>query len=96
MKIGILQVELFISDAASLKDKRRVVNSLKDKIHREHLVAVAEVDALDKHQRAILGIAAVSNDARHLQGMLDRMIDGLKRDTRFVLSDYATEVISGS
>lgn len=96
MVIGVLQVELFIGDARSLKDKRRIVNSVKDRLHQDHLVAVAEVDALDKHQRAVLGIAAVSNSAPHCQGMLDRIIDHLRRDPRFILNDHQTEIISGS
>lgn len=95
MKIGILQVELFISDAQSLKDKRRVVKSLKDRLHREHLVAVAEVDSLDVHKQAVLGLALVSNDASHAQSTLDRIVNELKRNPRFSVSDYQTEIISG-
>ena len=43
MVVGILQFELLVPGATSLKDKRRVVKSVKDRLHREHLVSVAEV-----------------------------------------------------
>lgn len=95
MIVGILQVELHIGDAASLKDKRRVVLSLKDRLHREHQVAVAEVDKLDAHQSAVLGVAAVSNSARHVQGMLDRIVEQLRSNPKVVLTDHAIEVLKG-
>lgn len=95
MVIGLLQFELLIGDARSLKDKRRVVSSLKDRLHREHLVAVAEVDRLDAHQHAVLGLATVSNDVPHVQGMLDRIVEQLRLDRRFVLNDHATEILTG-
>jgi len=95
MVIGILQIELYIGDAASLKDKRRVVSSLKDRLHRDHLVAVAETDKLDKHQTAVMGIVAVSNQTPHVQGTLSRIVDQLKINRQFVLSDHAIEILSG-
>ncbi len=95
MVVGILQVELHIGDAQSLKDKRRVVQSLKDRLHREHLVAVAEVDKNDAHQVAVLGIAAVSNDPAQAQGTLDRIVDQLRANRRFVLTDHVVEILSG-
>lgn len=95
MVIGILQLELVIHDATNLKDKRRIVMSLKDRLHREHRVAVAEVDRLDAHQTAVLGIAAVSNSPAHVQSVLDRIVDEVKSNGRVVLNDYHTEVIRG-
>ena len=48
MVVGILQIEVSIDGSTSLKDKRRVVSSLKDRLHREHQVSVAEVDLLER------------------------------------------------
>ena len=59
MTVGVLQLELSIADAMSLKDKRRVVKSLKDRIAHGHNVSIAEVGALDEHRRSILGVAMV-------------------------------------
>ncbi len=95
MVIGILQIELLVHDAANLKDKRRVLMSLKDRLFREHRVAVAEVDHLDAHRRSVMGIAAVSNSPAHVQSVLDRIVDQVRGNGRVVLNDYHTEVICG-
>ena len=57
MTVCVLHLELSIPDAFSLKDKRRVVKSLKDRIAHGQNVSVAEVGALDEHRRAILAVA---------------------------------------
>ena len=95
MVIGVLQVELWIGDAVSLKDKRRVLTSIKDRLHREYNVSVAEVDRQDAHQVAVLGIAAVSNSAPHAQGVLDKILDWIRQNRQVVLNDQQTEILSG-
>lgn len=95
MVIGILQVELAIEHALSLKDKRAVVKSLKDRLHREHQVSVAEVEALEEHRRAVLGIAIVSNDVRYTQSVLDRILDKLREGRDFVLADQDVQILTG-
>ena len=78
MIIGLLHFELLIHDAASLKDKRRVVRSVKDRLHREHLVSVAEVGALETLNRAVLGLAVVGNDGARIGAVLDRITAKLR------------------
>lgn len=78
MIIGVLQVELDIPGAESLKDKRRVVKSVKDKLHREHLVSVAEVAQQDTITTAILGFALVGSDGRKIGQTLDRISEKLR------------------
>ena len=95
MVVGVLQVELSIQWARSLKDKRGVVSSLKDRLHREHQVAVAEVNRLDNRQVAVLGIAMVSNQARHCRQVLDQIVHKLKTLRDCVLSDHRVEVLTG-
>ena len=95
MIVGILQVELTIDGARSLKDKRRVIASVKDKLHREHQVSVAEVDSLDDHRVAVLGITMASNSVQHCQSMLDRILDKLKVKKGCYLSDYNTQILTG-
>lgn len=65
MTIGVLHLDVIIPDARSLKDKRRVVKSLKDQIHNRYNCAVAETDYLDLWRRARLTICVVSNESRH-------------------------------
>lgn len=76
--IGVLQFELLIRGAESLKDKRRVVRSVKDRLHREHQASVAEVAFLDRPQVAGLALAVVGREGRHVQSVLDRIVDKLR------------------
>jgi len=96
MVVGILQVELTIDAAASLKDKRRVVNSVKDRLHREHLVSVAEVDAQDDMRVAVLGIVLAAGDVPYCQSVLDRILDKLKVTRGCHLSGHHQQILSGS
>lgn len=78
MIIGVLQIELDILGAESLKDKRRVVRSIKDRLHREHLVSVAEVAAQDVITTAVLGFALVGSDGRAIARTLDHICEKLR------------------
>ncbi len=93
MTVGVLQVEIAVPDAMSLKDKRRVVKSLKDRIAHGHNVSIAEVGALDEHRRAILGIAMVSNDKRYVEGGLSKLVDFVKTVPQASLVDYQIELL---
>ena len=75
MVIAALSLTLFIPEVASLKAKRKVIKSLKDRIKARFNVAVAEVGALDLWQRAHLGVVAVSNDERMLNSKMDKLIN---------------------
>lgn len=78
MKVAILQFELLIDGAASLKDKRRVVKGVKDRLHREHMVSVAEVGDQEVWNRASLGLAGVSADGGYLRGVLAAIVRKLQ------------------
>lgn len=93
MVIGVLQFELVIDAARSLKDKRRVVRSLKDRLHREHMVSVAEVGSLEIWNLATMGLALVSRDAPYVNGVLDRILAKLRELPEAHLRDYAREVL---
>ena len=93
MHIGVLQLELSIADAMSLKDKRRIVLSLKDRISHGHNVSIAEVGALDEHRRSILGVAMVSNDARYVEGALSKLVDFVRGVPQVSLVDYRIEML---
>ena len=93
MTVGVLQLELSIPDAMSLKDKRRAVKSLKDRIAHAHNVSIAEVGALDEHRRSIVAVAMVSNDARYVEGGLSKLVDYVRMDANVVLQDYQIELL---
>ena len=93
MTIGVLQLELSVTDAMSLKDKRRVILSIKDRIRGAHNVSIAEVGALDEHRRSILGIAMVSNDKRYVEGALSKLVDFVRTVSQVNLTDYQIELL---
>jgi len=75
MPVGLLTLELHFPDAQSLKDKRQVLRSLKDKLRRQFNVAVAELDHHDVWQRSVIGIVTLSNEERHVQESLQKVLD---------------------
>ena len=93
MRVGILQVELALGHAQSLKDKRKVVKSILDRARGSFNVSAAEVDANDKWQRAVLGFSSVSNDAAYVRGQLDKLLDHLRRHPEARVSDFQVEVL---
>jgi uncharacterized protein YlxP (DUF503 family) len=93
MTIGVLQMELSIGDAMSLKDKRRVVKSIKDRIAHGHNVSIAEVGALDEHRRSILGLAMVANDGQYVEGALSKLVDFVRAVPQVSLVDYRIELL---
>lgn len=74
MIIGIGQVTIQIPESQSLKDKRRVVKSVAQRVRNRFDVAIAEVDDQQVWQTATLGIACVSNSAQHCDEVIQRVI----------------------
>ena len=93
MTIGVLQLELSIGDAMSLKDKRRVIKSLKDRIAHGHNVSIAEVGALEAHRRSILGIAMVANERGYVEGALSKLVDFVRSVRSVELVDYQIDLL---
>lgn len=60
--IGVLTLEIHVEYSQSLKDKRHVVKSLKDRLRGKFNVAVAEIDGLDSWQRSVVAAVTVSSD----------------------------------
>lgn len=92
MVIGALKVRVQIMASRSLKDKRRVVKSLKDRLKNLN-VAVAEVEDLDKWQAVTLGIASVSNDTPYLNALMDRILDHLGKHPEVEILETYSEYI---
>lgn len=95
MVLGILQFELLVRGSESLKDKRRVVRSVKDRLHREHTVSVAEVGALDKLNVAVLGLALVGSDGGHIGKVLDNISAKLRSLPDAELGDCSRQILRG-
>src|SRR5207244_4894800 len=73
MPIAFLTLELRIEAAHSLKDKRQVVRSLKDRLRAKFNVSVAELEETDLWQRATVGLVSVSSSRDYLEGLMQQV-----------------------
>ena len=71
--IAFLTLEVRVEGAQSLKDKRQVVRSLKDRLRAHFNVAVSELDHNDLWQRATLGVVSISDSRDYLEGLMNKV-----------------------
>jgi hypothetical protein len=91
MVVGLLQLSLAIPGAMSLKDKRRAIHSLKDRLGGRHNISLAEVDHLDEHRRSVIAITMVSNDRRFTESCLSKIVDEVRGHRSVTIVDYGIE-----
>ena len=68
--IGVLTLDIQVPDAHSLKDKRHVVKSLKDRLRSRFNVSVAEIAGQETWQRSVIAAVTVSGDHTRAEGVL--------------------------
>ncbi len=96
MHIGYCRLVLHLPEVANLKGKRQVARSLTARIRNQFNVAVAEVADQDLWQRLTLGLCCLSNDSRHANEILSKVVSFVEESRRDLeLVDYETEIISG-
>lgn len=93
MFVGVMRLGLVIPGARSLKDKRRVVLSFKERVKGRLHVSIAEVGSLDHPRHASFGIAVVSNDAGVCDSVLADVASMAGNLPDAVLADRATEIV---
>lgn len=93
MFVGICTVELHIPDSGSLKGKRQVIKSIKDRIRQNYNVSIAEIDGHDLWQRVVLGIACIGSEKGYINGILDRIVGLLQGNHSVELLKYNIEFI---
>src|SRR5215467_2498474 len=93
MPVGLLTLELHIPDAQSLKDKRQVLRSLKDRLRRDFNVAVAELEHHDAWQRSVVGVVTLSNEEKHLKEVLQNVLDEADRILGSFLINQAMDIL---
>lgn len=94
MVIGTCRIVLSLPGNDSLKGKRKVVRRILDRLRHRYNVAIAEVDELDAHRRAVLGLAVVSNDARHVSSMLDTLTSAIAGASEALIVDRRMEILN--
>ena len=90
--VGIVVAELHLPGARSLKDKRRVVKGLVERVHQKHRVSIAETDFNDLHQRAQICLAAVGQSDQDIEQRMERLRDSFDLGDAFV-TDWNLEIV---
>ena len=80
MVVGVVTWELHLTDCQSLKDKRRIIKSLKDRLHQRFNVSVAETNHQDRWQRTELSCCVVATDRRHADSVLQAADNLVERE----------------
>ena len=89
MPLAILTLEIRIEGSHSLKDKRQVVRSLKDKLRNGFNVAVAELEESDLWQRATIGVVSISSSRDYLEGLMRQV----ERAAFRIANDHGADVV---
>ncbi len=92
MHVGTLRVRLLVRESRTLKDKRQVVRSIKDRLHNEFNVSIAEVESLDHRQLIVFGLAMVSNEAGHIRSAFDAIVKALRVHPVAEFLDHVVEI----
>ena len=93
MVIGVATWELHLNGCGSLKDKRRVLKSLKDRLHKRYNVSVAETAHHDRWQRAELSCSVVAVDQRQASSVLSSADSLVESDALVRIIDSSTSFL---
>ena len=93
MVVGVCRIVLALPGVDSLKGKRSIVRRIVDRVRNKFNAAVAEVAEMDSHRRAVLGVAVVSNDARHANSMIDTIVSFVSGATEALVIDRSMELV---
>jgi hypothetical protein len=92
MFVGSLRVRLLVRQSQSLKDKRQVVRSIKDRLRHAFNISIAEVEAEEHRQMVVLGLAMVSNEASHINQAFEQVVAALRAHPVAEFIDHQMEV----
>ncbi|MHB1041631.1 MAG: DUF503 domain-containing protein [Eubacteriales bacterium] len=93
MVIGVLTVDLFLGEANSLKEKRRILKSVIDRIRSRFNVSIAEVAEQDTWQRSTLGVSFVSSDRKHADKVLASVVRFIEANGAVLITNFRTELL---
>ncbi len=91
--VGLLVAELFISDALTLKDRRRVVKSLLDRLSNRHNVSVADMGLDHRPHSATIAVTCVANDQTHAHRVLMAALRMIEDEPRAVCEHTQTSIL---
>ena len=92
MVVGVCEIALALPGNTSLKGKRRVIRSIKDRVKNRYNVSVAEVGDLDSWQQARIGLSMVGNSKSYVQSVLSKVVNYIDDLGLAMLVDEEMEV----
>lgn len=93
MIIGLLTLDLLIPHCGSLKEKRTVIKSIKDKIRNKFNVSIAEIDFQDKWQRARIAVVQVGNDYLYIEKNLNSVFTIIEANGMIEITKHSVEYL---
>ncbi len=93
MVVGTLSIRMAIRSSRSLKDKRRIIKSLKDRIRNRFNVSISETGAQDNLKYSIIGVAMIGTDRQYVNSTLSSLINSFRFFPQIELVDYELELI---
>ena len=94
MIIGCCYIKFYLHESRSLKEKRRVVRAIKDRLKNNFNVSVAEVGDQDNWQSLHIGISAVGSDRRYMDGLMTKVVDANDRMNLAEITNCKTETMN--
>ncbi len=96
MIIGVLTLEFRLHGNRSLKGKRKIAQSLKQKLRNTFNVAVAEIEAMDAHEKLVLGVVTTANATQQVESRLSKALAMIEAISPAELTNCKTEIFSDS
>ena len=96
MILGVLHLEFRLHGNRSLKGKRKIALSLKQKLRNKFNVAVAEVEALDVHDKLVLAVVTLANETKRVESSLAKALALVEAISPAELTRCNTEIFSDS
>jgi hypothetical protein len=93
MFVGILKITLYLYQSNSLKEKRMILHSLKDRLRARFNVSVSEIESQDKWQKAVLAIVHVGTHRPAVDAILSKILNFLECYKIIDLADYELQII---
>jgi len=94
MLIGVMTAQLSLYGIGSLKQKRSIVKGLMGRLRSRFNISISEVDHQDSKSRAVIALALVSNESQFINRQFDAIIEFMRGDGRFYVSQIEREIFS--
>ena len=94
MQVGCCSIKFFLHGNRSLKEKRRVIRAIKDRLKNKFNISVAEIGDQDVWQNLHLGIVAVNSDPKYLEGQMNRVVDTIENMHLAEMTDCQVKIMN--